>query len=344
MGRVAAIRELTLLRIRTYVREPEALFWTFGFPILMAVGLGLAFRDAPSDPTMVAVERGSRGELYVEGLQADPGVQVRLLTTAEAAGALRRGEVALVLGGADTLVYRYDPMRPESRTARLEVDRAVQAAGGAARPVAVREDAAPLPGARYIDWVIPGLIGLNLMSTGLWGIGFGIVNMRQKKQLKRLVATPMRRTDFLLGQILARMSFLLLEVPPLILFAWLVFGVRVEGSLLALAVVILLGATTFAALGLLAAARPRTIEGVSGVMNVIMLPMFILSGVFFSASRFPEEMQPVIRLLPLTALNDALRAVYNDGLPLTAVPLEILVLLGWTALSLAVALRWFRWR
>jgi ABC-2 type transport system permease protein len=344
MGRVAAIRELTLLRIRTYVREPEALFWTFGFPILMAVGLGLAFRDAPSDPTMVAVERGSRGELYVEGLQADPGVQVRLLTTAEAAGALRRGEVALVLGGADTLVYRYDPMRPESRTARLEVDRAVQAAGGAARPVAVREDAAPLPGARYIDWVIPGLIGLNLMSTGLWGIGFGIVNMRQKKQLKRLVATPMRRTDFLLGQILARMSFLLLEVPPLVLFAWLVFGVRVEGSLLALAVVILLGATTFAALGLLAAARPRTIEGVSGVMNVIMLPMFILSGVFFSASRFPEEMQPVIRLLPLTALNDALRAVYNDGLPLTAVPLEILVLLGWTALSLAVALRWFRWR
>jgi ABC-2 type transport system permease protein len=344
MGRVAAIRELTLLRVRTFVREPEALFWTFGFPILMAVGLGLAFREAPADPTVVAVERGSRGEAYVGALQADPGIQVRLLTETEAAGALRRGEVSLLLAGLDTLVYRYDPMRPESRTARLEIDRAVQAAGGAARPVAVREDAEPLPGARYIDWVIPGLIGLNLMSTGLWGIGFGIVNMRQKKQLKRLIATPMRRTDFLVGQVLARMTFLLLEVPPLVLFAWLVFGVRVEGSLLALAVVILLGTMAFAAVGLLAAARPRTIEGVSGVMNVIMLPMFILSGVFFSATRFPDEMQPFIRLLPLTALNDALRAVYNDGLPLTAVPLELLILLGWTVLCLAVALRWFRWR
>ncbi|MBA2669267.1 MAG: ABC transporter permease [Gemmatimonadetes bacterium] len=191
--------------------------------------------------------------------------------------------------------------------------------------------------------MIPGLIGLNLMSTGLWGIGFGIVNMRQKKQLKRLSATPMRRGDFLVSQILARLAFLALEVPPIVLFAWLVFDVRIEGSLLAVAAVVLLGTVAFAALGLLAATRARTVEGVSGIMNVIMLPMFILSGVFFSSRRFPDSMQPFIQALPLTAVNDALRAVYNDGLPLTAVPLQLAILVAWTAGSTLFALRLFRW-
>jgi ABC-type multidrug transport system permease subunit len=200
------------------------------------------------------------------------------------------------------------------------------------------------PGSRYIDWVIPGLIGLNLMSTGMWGIGFGIVNMRQKKQLKRLVATPMRRGDFLLSQMAARLAFLALEVPPLVLFAWLAFDVEVAGSWLDLGVVVLLGTLTFAGLGLLASSRARTVEGVSGIMNVVMLPMFILSGVFFSARRFPDLIQPVIQLLPLTALNDALRGVYNDGRPLVDVSWELLILVGWTALSALLALRLFRWR
>jgi ABC-type multidrug transport system permease subunit len=257
---------------------------------------------------------------------------------------VRKGDVAVVLAGTDRLVYRYDPARDESRVGRLLADEAVQRGAGATRPVATAEDRKREPGARYIDWVIPGLIGLNLMSTGMWGIGFGLVQMRNKKQLKRLVSTPMRRRDFLLAQLLARLVFLVFEVPPIMLFAWLVFGVTLHGSLLAFSGLVILGAMTFAGLGLLCASRARTIEGVSGILNVVMLPMFVLSGVFFSASRYPAAIQPIIRALPLTALNDAFRAVYNDGLPVAAYWPQVAILVAWMVLSFVAALKLFRWQ
>lgn len=338
------MRELALLRVRTFLREPEALFWTFVFPILMAIGLGIAFGGEGDAPVPVVVVEGSAAEAHLPALEASPDLEVSLLSADAAAERLRRAEVDLLIGGTDSLVLRFDPSRSESRTARLLVDDAIQRGAGAVPSVAVAQDPQRQPGSRYIDWVIPGLIGLNLMSTGLWGIGFGIVNMRQKKQLKRLVATPMRRGDFLASQMLARLAFLVLEVPPLVLFAWLVFDVRIEGSWLALSAIVLLGTLTFSALGLLASSRARTVEGVSGIMNVIMLPMFILSGVFFSARRFPDVIQPFIQALPLTALNDAMRAIYNEGRSLPDVSLELLILVAWTAVSAVLALRLFRWR
>jgi ABC-type multidrug transport system permease subunit len=344
MSRRAALIELVLLRVRTFLREPEALFWTFVFPILMAVGLGIAFGGEGETAVPIAVVEGSAAEAHLPGLRASQDLEVRRLPAEGAANALRRSEVDLVVGGADSVEYRFDPTRAESRTARLLVDAAIQGAAGASRPVGVRLAPERQPGSRYIDWVIPGLIGLNLMSTGMWGIGFGIVNMRQKKQLKRLVATPMRRGDFLLSQIFARLAFLVLEVPPLVLFAWLAFDVEVAGSWLDLAIVVLLGTMTFAGLGLLASSRARTVEGVSGIMNVVMLPMFILSGVFFSARRFPDLIQPLIQVLPLTALNDAMRAVYNDGRSLLDVPGELLILAAWMGATSLLALRLFRWR
>ncbi|MBV9773617.1 MAG: ABC transporter permease [Gemmatimonadetes bacterium] len=344
MSELNPLRELILMRIRAFLREPEALFWTFGFPIIMAIGLGLAFREKPAETSPVAVERGSVAERYLPALRRSPEIEVRIMDPADAATALRKGDVAVVLGGRDTLAFRYDPGRAESRVARLLADRAVQAGAGGTRPVAVRERAERQPGSRYIDWVIPGIIGLNLMSTGMWGIGFGVVQMRQKKQLKRLISTPMRRRDYLLSQILARLAFVVLEVPPIVLFAWLAFGVRVSGALLSLAVVVLLGTMTFAGLGLLAASRARTIEGASGILNLVMLPMFVLSGVFFPSSRYPDVMQPFVKALPLTALNGALRGVYNDGLPLYALGGSLAILAAWMVLSFLLALRIFRWQ
>jgi ABC-2 type transport system permease protein len=338
------LRELTLLRIRQFLREPEALFWTFGFPIIMAVGLGLAFGSPSAERLPVAVVRGTAAERHLDALRAEPELEVRVLDPAAADEALRKGDAALVLAGGDTVAARFDPARGESRTARLLAERAVRGSAAGAPAVPWTEAEERLPGSRYIDWVIPGIIGLNLMSTGLWGIGFGVVQMRQKHQLKRLVATPMRRRDYLLAQILARLSFLALEVPPIILFAWLAFDVRVAGALLAVAVIVLLGTMAFAGLGLLAASRARTIEGVSGLLNLAMLPMFVLSGVFFPSSRYPEAMQPLVQALPLTALNDALRAVYNDGLPLWAAAGDLAILAAWMTGSFLLALRWFRWQ
>jgi len=342
---VSALGALVAMRFRTFVREPEALFWTFGFPILLAMGLGLAFREeANPAPTPVGVEVGSAGEAHFEALAAAPEVEPIRLDPGEAERALRTGAIPLVLGGEAELLFRFDPARPESREARLLADAAIQSAAGGTRPVRVELDPERQPGSRYIDWLIPGLIGLNLMSTGMWGIGFGIVYMRQKKQLKRLIATPMRRSDFLLAQILARLGFLLIEVPPIILFAWLAFEVEIAGSLLSLILVVLAGAFTFAGLGLLASSRARTVEGVSGINNLIMLPMFVLSGIFFSAERFPDSMQPIIHALPLTALNDALRAIYNEGESLAAVTPELGIMAAWAVLSFALALKLYRWQ
>jgi ABC-2 type transport system permease protein len=342
--RLSALRELTLGRIRGFLREPEALFWTFGFPIIMAIGLGLAFREKPAERATVGVQRGTVAERWVPALRRSADVDVRLLTAEEAATALRKGTVGVVLAGTDRLVYRFDPARPESRMARLLADDAVQAAAGGTRPVAVAEDRTRRPGSRYIDWVIPGLIGLNLMSTGMWGIGFGIVQSRQRKQLKRLISTPMRKRDFMLAQILSRLVFITLEVPPIIVFAWLAFGVTVTGSILSLALLVILGAMTFAGIGLLCASRAKTMEGISGILNLVMLPMFVLSGVFFSSARYPDAVQPVIRALPLTALNDALRAVYNDGLPLAAVAAPIAILAAWGVVSFIAAIKLFKWQ
>jgi ABC-type multidrug transport system permease subunit len=341
---LSPLRELMMARVRSFLREPEALFWTFVFPILMAVGLGIAFREQPVQRAAVGVERGSAAERFVPALKAAREVEVSVLDPAAAERALRRGDVAVLLAGTDAVVFRYDPGREESRVARLLADDAVQRASGGTRPVATRDDGERRPGGRYIDWVIPGLIGLNLMSTGMWGLGFGLVQMRQKKQLKRLVSTPMRRRDFLLAQMAARLCFLLLEVPPLLLFAWLAFGVRVQGSVVLLCALIFLGALAFAGIGLLAASRARTIEGVSGVLNVVMLPMFVLSGVFFSASRYPAAVQPFIQALPLTALNDALRAVYNEGHGIAAVVPEVAILAAWAAGAFLLAMRTFRWQ
>jgi ABC-type multidrug transport system permease subunit len=342
--RLSPLRELMMARVRSFLREPEALFWTFVFPLLMAIGLGTAFREQPVQRAVVGVERGSAAERHLPALRAAKEVDAKLLDPAAAERALRRGDVAVVLAGTDGVVFRYDPGREESRVARLLADDALQRSAGAPRPVATRDDAERRPGGRYIDWVIPGLVGLNLMSTGMWGLGFGLVQMRQKKQLKRLVSTPMRRRDFLLAQMAARMGFLLLEVPPLLIFAWLAFGVRPQGSLLLAVAVVLLGGVAFAGVGLLAASRARTIEGVSGILNVVMLPMFVLSGVFFSASRYPDAIQPFIQALPLTALNDALRAVYSEGQGIAAVAPEAAILLAWTVGSFALALRVFRWQ
>jgi ABC-type multidrug transport system permease subunit len=336
--------ELTKARLHEFLREPEAVFWVFIFPILLAFALGIAFRTKVDQPVYVGVEQTDGAERTLDVLRSARGIEPRLVPPARLDIALRNGEVQLVVKPGTPPVYRYDPSRTESRLARLAVDEALQAAAGRHDAWQARTEQVILPGSRYIDWLIPGLLGMNIMGTGLWGIGFTIVQARTKKLLKRFLATPMVRSQYLLGHLLARLVFLGLEVAALMVFAWLVFRVPMRGSLVAFLAMALLGALSFGGLGLLLASRARTIEAVSGLMNFAMLPMWVLSGVFFSSANFPAAIQPVIRLLPLTALNNALRGVMLDGLPLSRLVPEIVVLALWGALSFAVALRIFRWR
>lgn len=345
MTDLGALRELTLNRIRVMLREPEVLFWIFFFPILLMLGVGIAFSDPAPEIFRIGIEQGSPAEELREALDRNPDLQVVLLAPGTVDDELRRGRVAvLVEAGSVETTLRFDAARPEARAARILTEWALQQWAGADSPLAIREERVTARGQRYIDWLIPGLIGFNLMGTGLWSVAFYTTQARENRELRRLVATPMRRSDFLLAQILARYTFLVAEIPLIVLFAWLAFGVPVEGNLLALGLVVLLGATCFTGLGILAASRVRTTEGVSGIINLIMMPMLILSGVFFSVDRFPDVTRPLIALLPLTALIEALRAVYNDGLGLGAVLGDLAVVAGWTAASFLVALRIFRWQ
>jgi ABC-2 type transport system permease protein len=340
--------ELTTLRVREFLREREAVFWVFVFPVLMTFALGIAFRNIGPDTTFVAIEADAtnpRVHEIANVLGHSPEISSSVLPPDEAAKALRSGKVAIVVKPSeDTYSLRFDPTRPESRTARLIVDDVLQRAKGRPDVVSVREERITEPGARYVDFLVPGLIGMNLMGSGLWGLGFTIVIARSRKILKRLAATPMRRSHYLLSFMLSRLLFLVLEVAAVVVFAWLVFGFTVRGSWLSLSLITLLGGFTFSGIGLLVAARPQTIEGVSGLMNFIMLPMWLLSGTFFSSERFPQVLQPFIKALPLTALNTLLRAVMNEGATLWSNWINVAILLFWLLISFVVALKIFRWQ
>ena len=336
--------ELTLTRLREFVREPEAIFWTFIFPIVISVALAAAFPGGRSAPVLVGLEPGPAADAVRRALTAQPDVTIREIAPREQERAIREGLVHIVVVPADPPIYRFDPARTESRVARLVVDAALKRAAGRQDPWQAREEPTEVAGSRYVDWLIPGVVAMTIMGTGMWGVGFGIVQARMRKVLKRLAASPMRRPQFLLAQMLARLVFLTPEVVVPLGFGALVLGMPIRGSYAAVAVVCVVGAVAFTALGLLAAARPRTFEGISGLLNLFMLPMWILSGVFFSSANFPDAIQPFVQALPLTALVDAMRAVVLEGAALGDISGELVLLGLWTVVPFSLAMTVFRWR
>ena len=352
--------EITRARLLEFWRQPEALFWVFGFPVIMAVVLGLAFRNKPPEELPVAVlGEGSAADGLVAVLDASPVLTAKRMPEADAARALRTAKVELLVtprndGAAEAgtgaaaavpaVTFRFDPQRAEARTARLAAADALERAAGRTDPVPVGEEEVHERGQRYVDFLIPGLIGLNLMSSALWGFSFALVQMRAGKLLRRFAATPMRRADFLIGLMCSRLIFLAVQVAFLLVFGWLAFHVEVHGSLLAIAVIGAIGTCAFTGIAMLAASRAKTLEGVSGITNLIMIPMWLLSGTFFSYERFPAVLQPIIKALPLTAFNDALRLVVNDGASLPSTWMQLLILALWAVLPFAAALKLFRWQ
>jgi ABC transporter DrrB family efflux protein len=337
--------ELTSARMKEFLREPEAVFWVFAFPLLLAIALGFAFREKPPDKIPVGVV-GSAATAAPTLTALSHSAVLLPKAYPEAAGreALRTGKISLLIAPGPPAVFRFDETRPDSHIARLEAADALERAAGRADRVAVREERVTERGARYIDFLIPGLLGMNLMGTGIWSFAFSITNARNRKVLKRLIATPMRKLDYLLSQVFARLGFLAIELVVLVGFGWIFFGVGVRGSLLLMLATCLIGAMSFCGLGLLIASRAKTIEGASGLANLVMMPMWLLSGVFFSYERFPEKVLPIIRALPLTALNDALRGVMNEARPFSALAPQLGILAVWGVVSFVVALKIFRWR
>jgi ABC-2 type transport system permease protein len=337
----SSLYQLTMVRFRLFLREPEAIFWIFFFPILLAMGLGIAFRNRPADVLQV----GATTTQLTQALAADKGLTAATMDEAEGTHELATGRILLLaIGRAEGVDYKYDDTNPDARTARLLADRAVQTAAGRHDAVSAQNDLVHETGARYIDFVVPGLLGMNLMGSAMWGLGFAIVEARQKKLLKRLVASPMPKWQYLASFLLSRLTMLIVEVGAFLGFARVAFGVPFRGSLAQLVLVCLMTSLAFSGLGLLVSSRARTMEAVSGLMNLVMLPMWILSGVFFSATRFPAVIQPFVRALPLTAAIEAMRGNMLQGTNLGQMMPQVGILLVWFVVPFAVSLRIFRWR
>ena len=351
-GRWSGYRHLLWARILELKREPEVVFWVFIFPLLLAAGLGVAFRNKPADITAVVIIDGAGAQKTLAMLQssdktssAHSAIRATILDHDAALKGFHFGkyDLAIEANPDGSYTYYYDPARPESVLSRAEIDAALQAAAGRRDAVATSSQSSSEPGSRYIDFLIPGLLGMNLMNSGMWGVGFALVEMRQRKLLKRFVATPMRRSDFLLALTSSRLVLMVIEVGLLLGFGVLVFHMRVQGSILSVILLGSLGAVAFGGVGLLTACRAQKIESVSGLINLVMMPMWIFSGVFFSYDRFPAIAHPFIKALPLTALNDALRATITEGASLGSQSGRLLVLAIWGGVSFVLALRWFRW-
>jgi ABC-2 type transport system permease protein len=335
-GRWAGYSHLLMARLLELKREPEVVFWVFVFPLLLALGLGIAFRNKPGDAVRVAiVGEGSaqNAEALLERSPKHDLFKIQVLSADEAQKGFRLGKFDLVIEPAANggFEYRYDPARPESVLAKAEINDALQTVTSSE------------PGSRYIDFLIPGLLGMNLMNSGMWGIGFALVDMRQRKLLKRYVGTPMRRGDFLLAIMTSRLLLMVIEIGLLLAFGVIFFHMRVLGSVFSIAFLGGLGSLTFGGIGLLTASRAQKIESISGLINLVMMPMWIFSGVFFSYERFPAVIHPLIKALPLTALNDALRASILEGTPLLQQWPRLLILGLWGGISFVLALKWFRW-
>jgi ABC-2 type transport system permease protein len=347
--------ELTMARMLEFVRDPSALFWVFGFPVLLAIVLGIAFRgQGPERPRVAVVGAGARD--VASRLVASDRVEV--VDPAKGAGgaasaandALRLGRIDLLVeagevgAGRPRISYRFDPTRPGAHGARVLVDDAIQRSFGRADVVRSAESHVSEPGGRYIDFLLPGLIGLNVMGSCMWGMGYSIVDARRRKLLKRFAVTPMRRTHYQLSFMLSRLLFLAAEIVVIVTFGWLAFGVRVHGSIAALGAVALLSTFAFSGLALLIASRTESTEVAAGWMNFVQMPMWLFSGAFFDYSRFPDAAQPIIKALPLTAFNDAARAIVNEGASIVAVWPQVLILCAWGGLSFVLAMKIFKWQ
>jgi ABC-2 type transport system permease protein len=356
MTRWRAFTQLILARVREFYREPEVIFWVYGFPILLLVVLGLAFSGGKPRPPAVDVQSDgdSTRAAAIAAILRDAQFDVEVHNAEECKDRLNKGKTALYLVPAGTeIIYRYDELRAESVLARHWtddvlarhwIDHAFKQGAPLKDIPKDNDDLVKEPGSRYVHWLLPGLIGMNLMGGGLFGVGFVLVDMRVRRLFKRLMATPMNRGDFLMALLTSRLLFLLPEMAALLVIGWLGFGMPIEGSLLLLLLVILLGAYAFAGLGLLLGCRTEKTETMSAYINLVMLPSYLLSGVFFSSKRFPESAQPFIQALPLTQINDALREIMLEGAGLTQVGWRLGVLLAWGVVCFYLALRWFKWR
>lgn len=336
-------------RWREFRREPSAFFWVMFMPVVWMLALGFAFSKPHPETYGVGWLKPSVETSWTliihDSLSQDPQLKLREGEKSELETQMKRGEISLIVSTAadQNMLYTLDPANPEAVRAKGHVDDRVQRVSGRQDTVRTAEDTVKAEGGRYVDFLIPGLLGLSIMTSSLFGVGMTIVSNRKENLLKRYLATPLRAYEYIVSHVFGRMIVLFAEFFAVMFVGFLIFRFKVYGNFLAYFFLAVLGAGAFTSIALLCASRTKSIPMISGLTNIISLPMMMLSGVFFSKNNFPDWLRQATEFLPLTALNDALRKIALEGLSIQSLGFEISVLCVYLVLPAILTHRLFRW-
>ena len=369
--------QLILANIRELIREPGVLFWGIVFPILMSIGLGVAFTKKSDTVANIAVignnhliySHSDTGSVICSflhtnkaGLNRDKsGTWTRKLLVPDdklgntsfifkamdlkqAMVMLKRGNLNMILDEKNgQLQYHFDPMNPDAQLIYLKLSRLFGMVGNVVRETNSEVDPLTVEGTRYIDFLVPGLIAMGVMMSCMWGVSYAIIERRSKKLLRRMVATPMKRSNFLIALITVRILMNFVEAGLLMLVAWLVFNVSIQGNIFALMAIFIAGNIAFAGIAVLLASHTAKTEIGNGLINAVSMPMMVLSGIFFSYHNFPEWSIPFIQKFPLTMMADGMRSIMIEGAGFaeTALPVAVLTITGFV--FFVAGMRIFRW-
>ncbi|MBC7530511.1 MAG: ABC transporter permease [Oligoflexus sp.] len=336
-------------RWREFRREPSAFFWVVFMPVIWMLALGFAFSKPHPETYGIGWHAPTKATPWTSSLhdvlQKDPQLKFREGDIEELRTRMKRGEIALIVTSSkdQAVSYTLDEKNPEAVRAEKYVDDAVQRFGGRQDTIQKDLQSIEVEGGRYVDFLIPGLLGLSIMTSSLFGVGMTIVSNRKENLLKRYLATPMRAYEYIVSHVCGRMMVLTAEFIAVMITGFVIFHFKVYGNFLSYIFFAVLGAAAFTSIALLCAARTRSIPMISGLTNLISLPMMMLSGVFFSKNNFPDWLITATAYLPLTALNDGLRRIALEGQPLHSLGFEIAVLSFYLFVPAIITQRLFKW-
>ncbi len=361
--------QLILINYREFVREPGIVFWSIIFPVLMSWVLGVAFTNRENTTQTVAVVKSANNhnsqlDRFLENTQANITLndtsrleyhktisnpklgkttyRFLMVNWDEAMIMLKRGQTSIIIDAQhDSLLYHFDPMNPEARLNYITLSLLI-------KNESLIEDAQSIrilekTGTRYIDFLVPGLMAMGIMNSFLWGISYALIEMRAKKLLRRMIATPMKKSEYLFSHFVARVSLALFEAAILYFFARFYFRIQIQGSILALLMIFLAGNICFTGLGILMASRTSSSRVGTGLINFVSLPMTVLSGIFFSYHNFPDFVIPFIQKLPLTMLADSMRSIFIEGTGIIENLPEFFILSGLGLICFIIGLRIYKW-
>jgi len=336
-------RYLALLHVRNleFLRDCGTFGWNVVLPLVLVLGIAFVFSGegrplfkvgvlAPPGVAAAAAAEPHLGRQYVQFIAVDDLPAARLK--------IERHQLDMLIDVRDpaALEYWVNPTSPRGYALERMLDGG-HPPGWTRAAVSGRE-------VRYVDWLVPGVLGMNMMFSCLFGVGYVIVRYRKSGYLKRLYATPLTAFEFLAAQVTSRLMLTLSITIAVFVLTDLLLDFYMLGRWFDLLVIAALGAISMISLGLLVASRVTSEELAGGLLNLLTWPMMLLSGVWFSMEGTPQALQWVAQLLPLTHMLDGARAIMLDGKGLLDLLPQIAALAAISAASLGLGAWWFRWR